>query len=362
MRHATTHTHHSSGARRAGFTLVELMVAITILLVLTIITAKVAIDTIEKDRVPKGARQLQSYLEGARNRAIYSAQTLNPGPRGIRFLRDPNGPTKDLIDANGNTVNPTIKVPMTVTSMVYIGPPQKYFDGAITIGTSDPDGTITSRRKIKIYIEPPNSNTTYDSKNTPWSKLELRKLLLSGARIEILRSSGNFYTIENRNTKGYPGDWFLTKDYPSSYFPKSVDNYLLELEPAVLPNQEPRLLPRNVVIDMSQFNFKDPDKKHSKIPPFWSFNSHFRNRMDILFSPQGTIVGRAAIGGYIHLVVTDVVDMEHGRFTGDPSKEADERIITINTRTGKVSVHSVNPTNAAGKGDPFLFSETGEEL
>ena len=115
MRQVTAHSHHSqrrSGLRsarefsrrvvvecpsrvaRSGFTLVELMIAITILLLLTLITATAVRNNLESDRVPGGARQLQSYLEGARDRAIYSTKTLNPGPRGVRFLRNPNGPKK----------------------------------------------------------------------------------------------------------------------------------------------------------------------------------------------------------------------------------------------------------------------------
>ena len=93
MNSATTRSQNSPrrlSASRSAFTLVELMIAITILLLLTFITTKVIRSTSESDRVPGGARQVQSYLEGARDRAIYSTKTLNPGPRGVRFLRDPN--------------------------------------------------------------------------------------------------------------------------------------------------------------------------------------------------------------------------------------------------------------------------------
>jgi prepilin-type N-terminal cleavage/methylation domain-containing protein len=343
----------SSPAPRSAFTLVELMIAITIMLLLTVMTVAVVNNTIDSDRVPSGARQVQAYLEGARDRAISSSKTLNPGPRGVRFIRDPNGPTVEIPDPNDSSGNTMIKVLTTVSSMVYIGPPQKFSDGLIEIGTTETNGTVTSRRTIT-------------PRQTDWNPLQLRKFILNGARIEIPRGSGLFYTIINRNPNWYPGEWELTKDYPASRFPRSED-YALELEPAVLPNQQPLLLPRNVVIDVAPgrpHRNRDGIQRqwHSRIPLFWNTSTNFQNRMDVLFSPQGTAVGRSAVGGFIHLVVTDLDDAEQLRFTGDPRKEGDERIITINARTGSVTVHNVNPPDASGNVDPFRFAETGEEL
>jgi prepilin-type N-terminal cleavage/methylation domain-containing protein len=405
MRHATIQSHQFSRfavgrgedrSLRSAFTLVELMVAVTILLVLGTITARVVISTTENDRVPSGSRQVQSSLEGARDRAIYSTKTPNPGPRGIRFIRNPNDPiiTEDLNgngeldqgeDLNNNKILDLNII--TVTSMVYIGPPQKYSEGILEIGEKNATTGVIDKRKIRIRNTNPGGNQDYEPDETLWSNLELRKLISDGARIKI---SGQFYTMINKNPDGYPGKWELTKDFPASKFPSSQD-YELELEPAVLPNQEPRLFPRNVVIDIN----------NSRVPPSWkTTKTTFNNRRDILFSPRGMIVGRSAVEGYIHLVLTDLADVELNLYPGHPDKQGGERIVTINTRTGKVTVHPVFPGEDANNDgvftpndpvedannngqfdkfnrnedlnmngrfdlpndDPFFYAETGEEL
>ena len=70
-----------------GFTLVELLVVIGILIILTVMTLSLVNVTQNEDRVRAGAAQVQSYLEGARDRAIHAGE-----PRGVRFLPDTNNP------------------------------------------------------------------------------------------------------------------------------------------------------------------------------------------------------------------------------------------------------------------------------
>ena len=89
----------------SGFTLVELLVVISIILLLTVMTIGV-INISTSERVRSGARQVQSVVEGARDRAIYAQQ-----PRGVRLLVN-----EDILDPAFTPPTPTI-----VSSLVYIG-------------------------------------------------------------------------------------------------------------------------------------------------------------------------------------------------------------------------------------------------
>jgi prepilin-type N-terminal cleavage/methylation domain-containing protein len=76
---------------RAAFTLIELLVVIGILLALAATTLVVWNSTADSDRVRSAARQLQSALLGARDRAIFAQKfvgdTNRPTARGLRLLR-----------------------------------------------------------------------------------------------------------------------------------------------------------------------------------------------------------------------------------------------------------------------------------
>lgn len=350
--------------RNSAFTLIELMITISIVLILTVITVAVVNVTINKDRVSGASRQIQSFLEGARNRAIYSTQTLNPGPRGVRFMLNPNGPTMKVRVPNVKTPDPNdteiIDVPTTVNSMTYIGPPTTFSEGGVYINEDQRSLTILPRNSSV-----PNQ----------WRILQRRRFIRDGTRIEIPRESSNYYTIwfdRFDTTYNSGGSWKLTKDF-EGVVPSSPD-YSLELEPAVLPNQEPRLFTQGVAIDAYRQEGDitgdgNPDDQnanslidgfHSRFPSYWQQNP---DRMDVMFSTRGTVIGRAASEGHIHLVISETVDIDQGRFPGHPDKEGEETIVTINTRTGTISTHAINPDNpptaTSQPTDPFLYAETG---
>ena len=77
-----------------GFTLIEIMISIVVLLILIGITVATVGGLQNSDRVRGGARQVQSYISGGRDRAIYAA-SRQADPRelppaiGVRLLPDP---------------------------------------------------------------------------------------------------------------------------------------------------------------------------------------------------------------------------------------------------------------------------------
>ena len=104
-----------SPSRRLAFTLTELLVVIMIMIILTTLTVSAYNFSMSSERSRSAARGVQSYLEGARDRAIYSGE-----PRGVRFLVDRDNPR-------------------TVSSMVYIGESEPWTQGVIRLERLDDD-------------------------------------------------------------------------------------------------------------------------------------------------------------------------------------------------------------------------------
>jgi hypothetical protein len=144
--------------------------------------------------------------------------------------------------------------------------------------------------------------------------------------------------------------FFLTKRYPKGPTPTPSRYserlyYRMPLQPTVLPNQEPRQLPRGVVIDLN----------HSLRPKTWGSPRNY-GTMDVLFSPNGTVTGLVASAGVIHLIVADQVDVDRGippgyqtyddmSGAGPVQRQGNERIVSLRTQTGNISVHNTDPTD-----------------
>lgn len=240
--------------QRPGFTLIELLVAISIMAILAALTFTMLNVTMDNDRIGSASREVQSFLEGARNQASYAK-----APRGVRFLLNPNDPT-------------------TVNSMIYIGPPS----------------TLTGN--FETFLNSPVlGNVGAPVTQTDLTNLARRGLLANGARIRIPRTGTDafWYTIAFNNVTS---NWELTKPYEG--LTPGPQQFELELSPAVLPNQEPRLLARNVVIDLD----------NSLLPASWGSGAPYSPQMDILFSPKGSVIGAVGATGRIHFALADVTD------------------------------------------------------
>lgn len=301
----------SSAAR--GFTLIELLVAMTILLILATLTIRLVNTTLDSDRIKGGSRELQSYLAGARDRAAYAGQ-----PRGVRFIPDPNDP-------------------YTIRSFVYIGAPTNFTDGQLITVASGSTTIIPTAATIST-----------------WSGMINRGLLLPGAQITLGGSAagggaynsiapnpvstapawaattgyglgaivqpgtanGHTYVCTTAGTSGgatptWPTgtgatvndnsvvwtefSWTLTKNYTGA---ATSVAYTLQLAPAQLPNEQPRTLPRNTVIDL----------RTSIIPGNWQLPPTASSTFDVLFSPSGSVVGPDVASGRIHLVFSDIAE------------------------------------------------------
>jgi prepilin-type N-terminal cleavage/methylation domain-containing protein len=418
---------------RHAFTLVEMLVVITVLLVLASVTVTSINFSLEGERVRSSARQLQSYLLGARDRAAYSQL-----PRGVRFetgdLTDPanyrfedvNGdgvldPSEDL---NNNGIFD--KFPL-VRSMVYIGASKDWSQGTVTVHVN----ALTKLPNLihgdfsewyRLNEADLNRNGGFDSHEDINGNGRWDRLLIENARIKLgsrwytvhfleeqdINNNGNLDPGENINGNYYidnsTGDrlpvWDKLgphQDRTASHPPDLTNwlvidppfvnpqpnpmrdpnlplihtevaarfdegDYRLTLTPRVLPSVEPVQFADRVVVDL--FFSRPPDKN-------WSLMTGAIYR-DIMFSPQGSVIGPPATAGVVHFLLNDQADITRGLVPWDPRNENDKRIITLFTRTGNITTNELFPGETSigvdvnlngvidpGYSDPFYYAETG---
>ena len=337
---------------RQAFTLIELLVVILLVLILTTITVVSVNFSNNADRMRAGARQMQSLIGGARDRAIYANKI-----RGLRLLLDPN-------DTHA------------VSAVQYIGSPGLDTQGTLTFDDTGYIVTSTTAR---------------------WKSLKRRGFLKIGSRIQIPLQTGTWFTVAAIDVSGSSARLQLNRANRDLAGSTEPVKYALELAPGILDDSQPVQFPRGVVIDLDG----------SQVPASWrpsGLTLSYPTQMDILFTPRGTIVGDCASLGMIHLHFADAGDVVKWQSSSPTSSQGidgrnidlyaagslplvpaddpastipvvarDRILVTLATRTGNATVHHVNVTNAAAlptstyaidpiriADDPFLFAETGE--
>ncbi|MCA9064478.1 MAG: prepilin-type N-terminal cleavage/methylation domain-containing protein [Planctomycetaceae bacterium] len=391
--------------RRSAYTLVELLVVMAIIVIVVSMTLGAVSFTREADRIPNGAMSVQSFLAGARDRAIYEKEA-----RGVRFFIEQN------FGASGAGSR-------TVTTMAYIAPGGSWSAPADSAGVDleridgNGDGKYDNEdRDLVMRVVGHN--------NPGWWNLKRRGWLVDGLRIRIPAGpSGDWYPIDASLidvTKAPTNDQvlllqvpFLDGGDPGEQVAFHDLTYEIELPPRLLPAQ-PSRLPEGVVIDLDA----------SRVPNSWkpsltptdlsgSGSTGFSGYMDIMFSPRGNITGDAASAGLIHFYICDAEDSLYlkeefanvflslpGRTINDfngvsrttpfvpmtevnpaaivspwPTTEGNEpylvkerRLVSVFTQTGAVSVRKVNAelgttVDAAGfvpdAYDPFDLDNDG---
>jgi prepilin-type N-terminal cleavage/methylation domain-containing protein len=401
---------------RSGLTLIELLIVVTIFLLLTTFTV-VAVDfTFEAERVSSGARQVQSLLEGARDRAIRARQ-----PRGVRLLLDQD-------QDNGRMVS----------SFVYIGSEETWTEGTIqlqrpdfitppmppaTVPTNIPDGiadqdsviivqgsldALWNRLKLRGFLtvyEDDNENGWLDPGEDDNGDLRLDTYT---PRIKIPRGrDGVWYRVRTDllgSDPVNPNVFVLTREYrgsalgrtPASQIAAFEDGsgpttYELELPPRILPDATPVLLPGGVVIDLDASDLPTAWRPLSAVslPLPEQYRRPYSSRMDLMFSPRGTLIGTAGGNGVVHLYVALRDDVQKATDASRPAVSfgmnpfvpadplfaslstggsapvvGDRGLVSVFATTGQVSSHRLNLDNTDADpdylDDPFRFAELGE--
>ena len=154
-----------------GFTLVELLVVIFIILLISAVTLPTIVPSLNHRRVSEAARILQAALVGARDAAIHYDD-----PRGIRLIPDATLLQQGIVAAN---------------RILAIEPAGDYTEGRVTIhrgwASSIPDPIPTGH--LTLYEEPidPGSGLLNSPTSWYWN-------IRVGERLRF-NDSGRYYTI-----------------------------------------------------------------------------------------------------------------------------------------------------------------------
>lgn len=266
---------------RKGFTLIELLVVVSIMLILFAMTVYGLNFTKDADKVRGAAAQVQSFMSGARDRAIYAGE-----PVGVRFIVNPSNPR-------------------SVNAMAYIQPGENWAYGTVDLERLDVNPQDNKPDSPAVVV--------VRGERLGWWQLKRRGLLTDGSLIRIPADSRNTYEVDTSLidiTSPPTGPDFLLLRIPYSESGADATSvvahrgmtYSLQL-PSQLLAQEPSLLPEGTVIDLDG----------SKIPNAWRPDpddaaGQFSPYMDVFFSPRGGVTASAASSGLIQLYICDSED------------------------------------------------------
>jgi len=248
----------SGGVRRA-FTLVEMLVAITIFAILAAIAISAFSET-GSDRVPAAARQFRAMLTGAQSRAVKDG-----APRGLRLYLDPNRNMG--------------KNELYATSLGYIGTTD-------TVEGKLNGQTLSAMEMVMLYPSGVGWRIEQDSSDLiQWSALISQSKIVVGNRISLAwaDSSLDFYIQSITGSQlvvvGPEPPPSIGK-YPTSGTEPTI-RYKLELAPEVLPNTTAAAFPQGTVIDLN-----------ASLLPQASLTTCISNgHLDIMFTERGGLLG-----------------------------------------------------------------------
>jgi type II secretory pathway pseudopilin PulG len=273
-----------------------MLVVIGILLLIAAITLGAINLSISGDRVRSGARQVQSYLEGARSRAVYGGSATAKGADyqcGVRFIRESENPTDPRY--------------YFVTSMQYveIDPANASISGLPYTYAFWREGTeirrlVSQNNTVTLWYQKAQQGLIYTGQTIVINsrKYQIDTSLLTPAN-DILRL---LIALPDSTIQALPG-YSTTPDAEALPAANNSLEFKLLLAPQPMANQDPRSLGNGAVIDL-----RSPAFGALLMSKGLDYFLNNNQRIDIMFSPRGTVVGPLSGTGVVEFVVGDRAD------------------------------------------------------
>lgn len=369
---------------RRAFTLVELLVVITIILILATLTFAVFNAGRSSDKARSAARVVQSAFLGAKDRALHAGSQ-----RGVRLIRDatdqslvtgfvflqpitvdPNNPGRYLYPSGSIELE---RLDQSPQDNIADSPDS----GVVIVRGFDPSSPSAG------LVPPPPANPQYVN----W--VQISPFFTTPGRIRIPAGNGQWFTFVTNTSGVYAlgqGNEVLQllspfpqqgNAYPAqvAWFPSSgFSSCEIELIAEPVPFHSPIALSSGMVIDVSN---------SSQNIRSLSVDSAGNNlNIDIMFSPRGMVGGFLAGVGPLHFAIRDIQDATipdpNPLWTGqrlDPANQLDPKnpttspgikgdilILSIFPQTGLVATFEADLTDANGDGHAdnlFSFAQAG---
>ncbi len=348
---------------RRGFTLVELMVVVAIILVLATVTLAVYNTGRLSDRMRSGARVGQSAFLGAKDRAMHAKDF-----RGVRLTRDANGPT----------FSSTNTFPALATGFVYLQPLPIQSVGKLatggggTVAVSVPAGG-TAATLVTIA---PSDGLGFSQQDIAgvWPRSSMQVRILSGSS----NTPGQWYALFPSPNSANGSYWtsfdasgnvnlFLQTPVsaPIGTATGSID---IQLGSDVMPFHQPIPLPAGTVIDL---RYSSSNVLYLAGGTTTNTTGMTAPNIDFTFSPRGNIAGSTGGMGAFYFCIRDLEDATNistvnagtPRDPSDPACKGDCLILALNPQTGLVQTYNADLTDANADGladNLFRFAQQGK--
>lgn len=234
--------------RRPAFTLIEILVVVSLILVLATLTVAFAPRFTERERVVTAADQLQGGMLIAKQRA-----RNDRSPTGLRLVRDPNNPK-------------------LVRELQYVQQPDDFSGGVL----------LSAATNTLIFREVDFGGGIGGANESLWP-------VQSGDYIEI-KGGGLMHLI----TKVASANSLLLAS-PAGPLGSPTSQYRIVRGPRLLQGEKPLQLPESVILDLAKSVGLPPDPSSGGLAP----------SKDILFAPSGAVLHPAGLSDKIILWVRD---------------------------------------------------------